>query len=153
MDEGRVPGEAYENETQKAVMGSNSIEEGNDILGKFNPGLGPQRFDQEGAAKFVPKGSDVVYELHYTTNGRRRRTRPSWAWCWRRNRRRSATTSTRDRRRSTSRFRRPTAAPRSSARSRLGADARLVYAQPHMHLRGKDFELRVIPPNETRRPC
>jgi hypothetical protein len=28
----------------------------------------------------------------------------------------------------------------------LGEDARLVYAQPHMHLRGKDFELRVVSP-------
>ena len=26
----------------------------------------------------------------------------------------------------------------------FGEDARLVYAQPHMHLRGKDFELRVV---------
>jgi catechol 2,3-dioxygenase-like lactoylglutathione lyase family enzyme len=58
-----VPGEAYENETQRDIIGRNSPEEGNDILGKFNPGLGPQRFDQEGAAKFVPKGSDLVYEI------------------------------------------------------------------------------------------
>ena len=50
-------------------MGRNAIEEGNDILGKFNPGLGAQRFDMEGAAKFIPKGSDLVYELHYTTSG------------------------------------------------------------------------------------
>jgi hypothetical protein len=45
-------------------------EEGNDILGKFNPGLGPQRFDRQGAAKFIPKGSDLVFELHYTTSGK-----------------------------------------------------------------------------------
>ena len=30
----------------------------------------------------------------------------------------------------------------------FGADARLVYAQPHMHLRGKDFELRVVTPDK-----
>ena len=65
-----VPGEAYENETQRDIIGRNSPEEGNDILGKFNPGLGPQRFDQEGAAKFVPKGSDLVYEMHYTAIGK-----------------------------------------------------------------------------------
>ena len=52
---------------------SNAIEEGNDILGKFNPGLGAQRFDMEGAAKFVPKGSDLVSSC--TT--RRRASRPS----------------------------------------------------------------------------
>ena len=37
---------------------------------QVQPGLGAQRFDQEGAAKFVPKGSDLVYEMHYTTNGK-----------------------------------------------------------------------------------
>ena len=66
----RVPGEAYETETQRTIIGRNSTEEGNDILGKFNPGLGAQRFDMEGAAKFVPKGSDLVYEMHYTTTGK-----------------------------------------------------------------------------------
>jgi hypothetical protein len=31
----------------------------------------------------------------------------------------------------------------------LAQDAKLVYAQPHMHLRGKDFELRVITPDKV----
>jgi hypothetical protein len=30
----------------------------------------------------------------------------------------------------------------------FGEEARLVYAQPHMHLRGKDFELRVVTPDK-----
>ena len=62
-------GEAYERESHREIMGDNAIEEGNDILGKFNPGLGAQRFDIDGAAKFIPKGSDLVFELHYTTSG------------------------------------------------------------------------------------
>jgi hypothetical protein len=143
-----VPGEAYENETQKAVMGSNSIEEGNDILGKFNPGLGPQRFDQEGAAKFVPKGSDVVYELHYTTNGTPTsdasklglvlaKEPPKKRYYFH-----AGPTALN--------LAIPPADNRAEVVSEItfGADARLVYAQPHMHLRGKDFELRVILPNE-----
>ena len=32
---------------------------GENLLGKFNPGLGAQEFDVDGAAKFVPKGSDI----------------------------------------------------------------------------------------------
>src|SRR5438034_3716217 len=32
------PGEAYENETQRDIIGRNSAEEGNDIIGKYNPG-------------------------------------------------------------------------------------------------------------------
>ena len=68
--EDAVPGEAYENETQRDIIGRNAGEEGNDILGKFNPGLGAQNFDVEGSAKFIPKGSDLVFELHYTSNGK-----------------------------------------------------------------------------------
>ncbi len=51
-----VPGEAYERESHRDIMGNNMIEEGNDILGKFNPGLGAQQFDMDGAAKLIPKG-------------------------------------------------------------------------------------------------
>ena len=36
--ENAVPGEAYESESHRDILGRNAIEEGNDILGKFNPG-------------------------------------------------------------------------------------------------------------------
>ena len=45
--------------------------EGKDLLGKYNPGLGAQSFDVDGSAKFIPKGSDFVFELHYTASARR----------------------------------------------------------------------------------
>jgi len=141
------PGEAYENETQRDIIGRNSAEEGNDILGKFNPGLGPQRFDQEGAAKFVPKGSDLVYEMHYTAVGK-------------------ATTDTsklglvlaKDDPAKRYLFHAgPTASnlaiPAGDGNAEvvsevtLAAPGKLVYAQPHMHLRGKDFELQTISPS------
>jgi hypothetical protein len=138
------PGEAYEAETHRAIMGQNSVEEGNDILGKFNPGLGAQRFDVDGAAKFVPKGSDLVFELHYTTSGKPAsdvskigivlaKAPPQTRYFFHAG---------------------PTALnlaiPPGDGKAEvvsevtLGEDARLVYAQPHMHLRGKDFELRVV---------
>ena len=60
-----VPGDAY-----SAGMGRNSISEGNDILGKFNPGLGAQSFEVGESAKFVPKGSDLVLQMHYTATGK-----------------------------------------------------------------------------------
>ena len=128
-------------------MGRNAIEEGNDIIGKFNPGLGAQRFDIEGAAKFIPKGSDLVYELHYTTSG-------------------SAATDVSKlglvlaKEPPTQRYyfhAGPTAMnlaiPAGDAKAQVvseitfGEEAKLVYAQPHMHLRGRDFELRVIAPD------
>jgi mono/diheme cytochrome c family protein len=141
-----VPGEAYETETQREILGRNAIEEGNDILGKFNPGLGAQRFDVDGAAKFVPKGSDLVFELHYTSAGKETadvsklglvlaKAPPQTRYFFHAG---------------------PTALnlaiPSNDGKAEVvseitfGEDARLVYAQPHMHLRGKDFELRVVTP-------
>jgi hypothetical protein len=141
-----VPGVAYERETQADIMGDNAIEEGNDILGKFNPGLGAQRFDIDGAAKFIPKGSDLVFELHYTTSGEATRDAsklglvlakkpPQTRYYFHAG---------------------PTAMnlaiPAGNQNAEVvseitfGQDARLVYAQPHMHVRGKDFELRIVSP-------
>jgi hypothetical protein len=141
-----VPGEAYEVESHRDIMGRNAIEEGNDILGKFNPGLGAQRFDVDGAAKFLPRGSDLVFELHYTSSGRvshdvsklglvLAKAPPKTRYFFHAG---------------------PTALnlsiPPGDGRAEVvseitfGEDARLVYAQPHMHLRGRDFELRVVTP-------
>jgi len=141
-------GVAYERETQSAIIGDNSIGEGNDILGKFNPGLGAQRFDLDGSAKFIPKGSDLVFELHYTPAGEPMtdvsklglvvsKTPPTNRYYFHAG---------------------PTAGnlaiPAGDQNAEVvseitfGQDARLVYAQPHMHLRGKDFELRLVTPDK-----
>jgi hypothetical protein len=142
-----VPGKFYESETEGEFMGKNQLSEGNYIVGKFNPGLGPQNFDVEGAAKFVPKGSDLVFALHYQTIG-------------------TATTDQSKlglvlaKYKPTQRYY-LTASPTSSnlvimprdpnaevvGESTIGADGvKLAYVQPHMHFRGKDYELRVIYP-------
>ena len=83
--ENAVPGEAYENETQRDIIGRNSRR-------------GRQRHPRqvqsrsrarsvsimEGAAKFMPKGSDLVFEMHYTTIGQADdRTSRSSGSCWR----------------------------------------------------------------------
>jgi hypothetical protein len=139
-------GEAYENETQREIIGRNGAEEGNDILGKYNPGLGAQSFDINGSAKFVPKGSDLVFELHYTTMGQATqdaskiglvlaKSPPLTRYFFNAG---------------------PTASnlaiPAGDGNAEvvseltLAQEAKLVYAQPHMHLRGKDFELRLVFP-------
>ncbi len=61
-----IPGKPYEGKE----TGRNDAMDGNDILGKFNPGLGAQSFDIGGSAKMIPKGSDFIFELHYTDIGR-----------------------------------------------------------------------------------
>ena len=117
-----------------------------DVIGKYNPGVGAQNFKIGDSAKFIPKGSDVVFEIHYTTNG----------------------TPTTDRTKvgfqvakgvHTTRYFMSYGPTASNLRIPAGdsnAEAvgevvvaqpmKLVYAQPHMHLRGKDYELRVIYP-------
>ena len=142
-----VPGEIYDDELDRGVIGRGRQGEGNDILGKFNPGLGAQRFDIDGAAKFVPKGSDLVFELHYTPTGQ----------------------PASDVSRLGLEF--AAAAPASRYYLSMGPAnyylvippgesnaeivseatiemaAKLVYVQPHMHLRGKDYELRLAYPD------
>jgi mono/diheme cytochrome c family protein len=143
-----VPGEAYESESHRDILGRNAIEEGNDILGKFNPGLGAQRFDMEGAAKFVPKGSDLVFELHYTTSGQPTNDVSKLGLVLAKEPPRTRYFFNAG----------PTAfnlaIPAGDGNAEVvseitfGENARLVYAQPHMHLRGKDFELRVVTPDK-----
>ncbi len=148
--ENAVPGEAYENETQRAIIGRNSGQEGNDILGKFNPGLGAQSFDIDGSAKFVPKGSDLVFEMHYTSMGQATEDVSKVGLVLAKNPPQSRYYFNAG----------PTALnlaiPAGDENAEVVSEvtlahpAKLVYAQPHMHLRGKDFELRLIyPTGET----
>jgi hypothetical protein len=39
-----------------------------DLLLVYAPGVRPDRW-ADGMAKFVPAGSDLVFQMHYTTNG------------------------------------------------------------------------------------
>jgi hypothetical protein len=137
-----VPGDAY-----SAGMGRNSISEGNDILGKFNPGLGAQSFEVGASAKFVPKGSDLVFELHYTATGTPTQDQSKLGLVLAKDAPKSRYFLSAG----------PTAlnlaVPPGDHNAEVvsevtvGADGvKLVYAQPHMHLRGKDFELRAVYP-------
>jgi hypothetical protein len=143
-----VPGVFYESGSEEMGGGN----EASDLLGKYNPGLGAQSFDVDGSAKFIPKGSDLVFNLHYTSIG----------------------TTTTDRSKVGLVFakappkRRYWMSPGTPAAFNLvippgdsnaevvsevtvGVDsAQLVYIQPHLHLRGKDYEVRVTyPTGET----
>ncbi len=138
------PGKPYEGKE----TGRNDAMDGNDILGKFNPGLGAQSFDIDGSAKMIPKGSDFIFELHYTTSG-------------------VATSDTSKvgivfaKSKPTTRYYLSPGTPAALnmvipagdpnaeivAESIVGVDnAKLTYIQPHMHLRAKDYELRLIYP-------
>jgi hypothetical protein len=137
-----IPGEPYE--TGSLVMQKT---EGTDVLGKFNPGLGAQDFALFDSAKFVPKGSDLVFNLHYTAVGQPVKDRsrvglvfakkaPSLRYYMHNG---------------------PTAMnlaiPAGDSNAEIvsemttNVDMKLAYLQPHMHLRGKDYELRLIYPS------
>jgi hypothetical protein len=137
-----VPGVSYP-ASQMPKIGQDDI----DILGKFNPGLGAQTFDFGDSAKFVPKGSNLVFEVHYTAVGTPQtdRTKVGIVFAKGPHSTRYFTSYG------------PTArnlvipAGDNNAEvvseSTALTDMKLVYAQPHMHLRGKDYELRAIFPN------
>jgi hypothetical protein len=137
-----VPGEPYE----EGSMGG--AKEGTDLLGKYNPGLGAQSFDVDGSAKFIPKGSDLVFNLHYTSIGTPQTDRskiglvfakhPPATRYWM-----SPGTP------AAFNLVIPPGASNAEVVSEVtvGVDgAKLVYVQPHLHLRGKDYELRVTYP-------
>jgi hypothetical protein len=142
-----MPGKPYEGKE----TGKNDQMDGNDILGKFNPGLGPQRFDIDGAAKLIPKGSDFVFELHYTASGQPTEdiSRVGLVLAKEPPKIRYYLSP------GTPAALNMVIPPGDSnaevvAESTVGVNAKLVYIQPHMHLRGKDYELRLIyPTGET----
>jgi hypothetical protein len=117
-----------------------------DIIGKFNPGVGAQNFVFGDSAKFIPKGSDLVFEIHYTTMGKPTsdRTKVGMVFAKGEHKTRYFTSYG------------PIANNlKSAAGDNNGevvgemttqADMKLVYVQPHMHLRGKDYELRAVYP-------
>ena len=143
------PGVAYENGDARLSPSAGVI----DLLGKFNPGLGEQSFNGFDSAKFVPKGSDVIFNLHYTSYGEEGEDRSKvglvfapkgWTPKYRY-------------------FMHPGPAainlvippydPHAEVAAELTTQVpmKLAYIQPHMHLRGKDFEMRLaFPSGETR---
>lgn len=139
-----VPGEAYE-EGSEAMGGA---KDGTDLLGKYNPGLGAQSFDVDGSAKFIPKGSDIVFNIHYTSVGTPQTDRSKVGLVFAKappKKRYWMSPGT------PAAFNLAIPAGDSNAEVvsevTVGVDnAKLVYIQPHMHLRGKDYEVRVTYP-------
>jgi thiol-disulfide isomerase/thioredoxin len=102
-----------------------------------------------GMAKRIPKGSQLVFELHYVPNGKaqadrsriglkylagppRHEVRNGIAACWA--------------------FLIPPGAAnhRVTATTTLDRDSVLLALSPHMHLRGKSFEYRLVRPDGTK---
>jgi hypothetical protein len=122
---------------------------GPDAQGEFLAGYGPGSMPEmlgAGQAKLIKAGSDLVFQLHYTTNGRpgRDRSRVGLILAHEKPRERVMMLAA-----ANVRFAVPAgdADYKVEARVTLHSDATLVSLLPHMHLRGKSFEFRVAYPD------
>lgn len=119
-----------------------------DILAGFAPGTPPMQL-RPGQARLVKAGSDVVFQLHYTANGKPGEDRTKIGLIF-------AKEPPKERVLSMAVLNRKFTIPPGDANyevkaeMELGRDTKLVSMLPHMHLRGKDFTYKLIfPTGET----
>jgi hypothetical protein len=111
----------------------------------YGPGAIPERL-APGQAKLIKAGSDLVFQLHYQTNGKpgRDRSRVGLILAKEKPRERVMMVAA-----ANVRFAIPPGDMdyRLDAHLTLHEDATLVYLLPHMHLRGKSFEFHAVYPD------
>ena len=122
---------------------------GNEFLVAYVPGIQPQTFNLTGnSAKLIPAGSDIVFQMHYTPNGKAQTdvTKVGLGLAKEPPKSRYLTLGA-----VTNQFAIPPNDPNYEVHSQVTfeQDAQLVWLQPHMHLRGKDFEYRLVYPTGT----
>jgi mono/diheme cytochrome c family protein len=121
-----------------------------DLLMVYAPGSSPDHW-RDGMAKFVPAGSDVVFQMHYTSNGHagRDQTRIGLVFASTPPAQRVITLQLNDHA-----FIIPPGADdfRVEAQGTLPHDATLLSFFPHMHLRGKRFEYDIVHPDGSIEP-
>jgi hypothetical protein len=140
------PGEAFVPRNSKGNVQSFS----GDMLAGFAPGVPPTQL-LPGTARLVKAGSDVVFQLHYTANGKatQDQTKVGIIFAKEPPKERVMAMAAVNQK-----FVIPPGDPNYKVESEieLAHDVRLISLLPHMHLRGKDFEYRLIfPTGETQR--
>jgi hypothetical protein len=118
-----------------------------DILLVYAPGSSPDNWP-EGSAKFIPAGSDLVFQMHYIAHGHAATDRSSVGLVFSKQlpgKRVLTLQLTNDH------FVIPPGAPdfRVEVHGSLPNDAVLLSFFPHMHLRGKRFEYNILHPGRT----
>jgi mono/diheme cytochrome c family protein len=120
-----------------------------DLLLVYAPGSSPDRWP-DGMAKFVPAGSDIIFQMHYTTNGHAGQDQTGIGLVFAMTpRQRVITLQLNDHA-----FIIPPGADdfRVEVQGTLPHDATLLNLFPHMHLRGKRFEYDIVHPDRTIEP-
>jgi hypothetical protein len=115
-----------------------------DMLLVYAPGSSPDRW-RDGMAKFIPAGSDLVFQMHYTTDGHADRDQTSIGLVFAKEppKQRVLTLQL-----TNDHFVIPPGVDdyRVEAWGTLPNDATLLGFFPHMHLRGKRFEYNIVDP-------
>jgi len=121
-----------------------------EILLVYAPGSTPDNWPR-GMAKYIPAGSDLVFQMHYTTNGKAGKdvTRIGLIFAKEPPAKRVLTLQL-----TNDHFVIPPGVPdfRVEARGTLPNDALLLNFFPHMHLRGKKFEYNIIQKDKSVEP-
>jgi hypothetical protein len=118
-----------------------------DILLVYAPGSSPDNWP-DGAAKFIPAGSDLVFQMHYMTHGHAATDQTSVGLVFAKQppeQRVLTLQLTNDH------FVIPPGAPdfRVEVHGSLPNDAVLLSFFPHMHLRGRRFEYNILHPGSA----
>ena len=136
-------GEPFTASTLKDVLDQRQAHETtSDLLLVYAPGSSPDQWP-EGMAKFIPAGSDLVFQMHYTTNGSASRDQTSIGLVF-------AKTPPNQRVITLQLNNHALIIPpgadnfRVEVQGTLPNDATLLSLFPHMHLRGKRFEYDII---------
>ncbi len=113
-----------------------------DVLLVYAPGSSPDDWP-DGMAKFIPAGSDFVFQMHYTANGHAGSDQTSVGLIFAKH---APTQRVLTLQLTNDHFVIPPGAPdyRVEARGTLPNDATLLSFFPHMHLRGKRFAYYII---------
>jgi hypothetical protein len=148
---GAKPGVPYQipkSELESAADGTpRALEDGAEFLIGYSPGMPPQDFSTDHAAKVIPAQSDLILEVHFTPNGKTpaeeqiqvgfvlAKVEPTRRFITFSNWSRNVAIAPGD----------PNHEGHASMRFNEAVD--LVFMQPHMHLRGKDMSVRLIYPD------
>jgi hypothetical protein len=121
-----------------------------DVLLVYAPGSSPDNWP-EGMAKFIPAGSDLVFQMHYTTHGHRAIDRTSIGLIFAKQAPKQRVLNLQLMNNS---FVIPPGVPnfRVEVHGSLPQDAVLLSFFPHMHLRGKRFEYNILNPDGSIEP-
>ena len=127
------------------ARGSKRFDIGAGILGALSPGMTPFKA-QPGSAKLIKAGSELIFQMHYTPNGKEEKDRSYVGLKFAKGPVNKVITTTAA---FDIRFVIPAGAPNYEVKAsyEFEEDAQVVSFMPHMHLRGKDVVYRAFYPD------